>query len=176
MEENKDIKLLKGAFKDNSDLLKIIRKLLFGFETTEAEKGLIQVTFQSNELKEAFRKKIFAIFGDEVELGHIADFWQIPEDKIVGAEAGAMKQVIEMRTGVAVLFDKALALLDDPNTEPIDLSYDPAKDNELYTKLLVRNRYINAIEGALGGINSIANSKVPSMEDIQAKMKKDSSK
>lgn len=176
MEENNDIKLLKGAFKDNSDLLKIIRKLLFGFETTDAEKGLIQVTFQSKELKEAFRKKIFAVFGDEVELGHIADFWQIPEDKIVGAEAGAMKQVIAMRTGVAVLFDKALALLDNPNGEKIDLSYNPDEDNELYTKLLVRNRYINAIEGALGGINTIANSKVPSIEDIKAKMSKDSSK
>ena len=92
----KEANLLKSTFKDNENLLKLLRKLFFSFELSPEEKLLIKNTFESKELREAFRKKIYSKRGDDANLGSIADEWvSITDEKLLGIYAEDAYKIIQ---------------------------------------------------------------------------------
>jgi len=172
-----DNELLKNTFKGNEYLLKVMRKLFFGFPVKPEDKVLIKTTFVNADLREVVRKKFYAKPGDEVEIGQIADFWiGIPEDKIVGADLDAITQIIEPRKNFVHMVEIALNLLENPDGKVVDLTYNPDNDTELRIGLLSRNKFMNVVEAGLNMIKMVAEMKNLSPDEKEKLTNKNSSK
>jgi hypothetical protein len=145
----------------------------------DEDKKLVKSTFNSEEIKLAFRKKLYSKRGDDAKFGSIADFWvSLGDDVLIGKTPEAISQIIKPRAKLEKMFETAMNLLDNPNGEKVDLSYDPKSlDKDPYQiNLLARNKYLNAIEATLNFINIQANN-IEMPEDMKKFIKnKNSSK
>jgi hypothetical protein len=174
--------LLKTTFQKNENLLKLLRKLFFSFELSQEEKLLIKKTFENKELREAFRKKIYSKRGDDANLGNIADEWvSITDEKLVGFIPEDIYKIIQSRIKLYQMFDRGMALLENPDGERVELSFIPSSFTptdilQISVDLMARNKYLNSIEAGLSFINIIANSKDKTSEEIKEEMKKNSNK
>jgi len=169
--------LIKRVFKGNEALLKVIRSLFFGIKLSKEQKKIIKETFADANTRNIVRKRFFAKFGDEAEIGQIADFWiSVPEEKLVGASLDQIAQIIEPRKRLLEMFDVSIALLENPDGKQVDLAYDPEEDDELYITLLTRNKYMNAVEAGLNMMKMLAEAKDLTPEEQEAVNKKNSSK
>jgi len=158
MENDKD--LIKEIFKDNEKLLKIIRNVMFDLEVSKEDKEILKNTFKNKEAKEAFRIKLHSKRGDDVKFGSIADFWvPLGDEALVGKSEDTIRQIVLPRAKLEKMFEVAINLLDNPDGEKVDLSYDPESidADPLQINLLARNKFLNAIEATLNFINIQAN-------------------
>jgi len=178
----KEANLLKSTFKDNENLLKLLRKLFFSFELSPEEKLLIKNTFESKELREAFRKKIYSKRGDDANLGNIADEWvSITDEKLLGIYAEDAYKIIQSRIKLYKMFEQGIALLENPDGERVELSFIPSEFvasniQQISIDLMARNKYLNSVEAGLSFINIIANSKDKTPEQLLEEQKKNSNK
>lgn len=173
----KEASLLKVTFKENEYLLKALRALFFGFDVSTEDKDLIKKTFSNIELKEALRKKMYPMMSADVPIGEVADFWIGVEQQIFGASRDAIFQAVNSKMKVLELLEQAIKLLDNPDGDKIDLSFNPKYSaDELQIGLLARNLYIKTIEMALYMIKQIADLKEETPEEKKKRMALDSSK
>ena len=172
----KERDLIIGAFKDNEYLLKAIRSLLFGFDVSDDDKKLIKDTFANNELKNAFRKRIYPILDNTMPIGQISDFWLGTESQTFGAQRDTIYQAYQIKMIVQKLLDAAIALLNDPESTKIDLSVPLIEADPLMCGLMARNLYIKSIENGLLTIKLTAEQKIDTPADTKIKQLLDSSK
>lgn len=174
----KEADLLKATFKDNESLLKTLRSLFFGFDTTKAEKKLIKETFSDPELKLAIRKKMYPVLSNDVPIGQVADFWMGVDQQIFGQHKDTIYQAVNTKEEVLTMLKKAMNLLDNPDGEKIDLEYTAKKYqlDDFQINLLARNLYIKTIETGLLFIKMTADQNIETPEQLEKRVKKDSVK
>lgn len=172
--------LIKKTFKDNDYLLKVMRNMFFGFDTSLADKKLISHTFSSDkELRDVVRKKIFPIFSDTIDLetGLAADYWLDIEKEILGAHSTQIHQKIMSKQKCFDMLTSAMSLLENPNGTAMDLMYVPnLMADEWQVNLLGRSLYIRTIGQGLFILKMIANQKDESPKEEEIKKGKNSSK
>lgn len=173
----KEVEILKGLFKDNEYLLKLLRSLFFGFALTDEEKTLIKSTFNTVEIREVIRKKIYPLLNNEVPIGQVADYWMGTESNILGHTRDTIYQSMASKEEVLFMLNSAMQLMIDPTlTSNINLNYIPDPTDPLGIGLLARNLYIRSIETGLNLINTIANQNVETQAQIKSKNKLNSNK
>lgn len=175
----KEAALLKTVFKDNDSLLLTMRSLFFGFTLNTSEKKLIKDIFKGVELKEAVRKKIFPILSNDVPIGQVADFWMGMEQQIFGQMKDTIYQAVASKEQVFDMLQVAMALLENPDGQPVDISYRPSSwhTDPGQIHLLARTLYIKTIETGLMMIKVVSSQgEAESMEDVKKRMLKDSTK
>lgn len=178
MYSEKDIKVIKEKFAENDALLKIVRKLFFGADISEAEKKTIVDSFD-DETIEVLRRKIYSTKSFEVPIGQVSDFWLGVETQIFGASRDTIVQSIESKAKVEKMFKTAFDLLKNPDGEKVSLEYKPEVSllsDPLQTSLIARNLYMKAIETALFTVKTIAGQKDETPEQALKRLKQDSAK
>lgn len=177
--QEQENELIKQYFKDNNALIKSLRSLFFGLPVTDEEKSVIKEIFKSEELKTAFRKNFYSKFGDEVVIEKIGDFWAgLDINNIIGSNPQEIKQVMDSRQLAYVWLEKSMELLNNPDGEKVDLSWDASslEDDPYAIKFLARSKFMNTIASGLNIINILANTKAKTQEEVLASLKKNSSK
>lgn len=173
-----DIALIKAVFSENDGLLFTMRKLFFGAELTLDEKELIKNTFADKAIIEVFQRKLYGLNNYETEIGHINDFWLGAETQIFGASRDTIYQTISSKERILENFEKALALLSNPDGERVDISKMKMslEADPLGVGLMVRILYMKAMELALHSVKTIAGTKAESVEEAVKRLAKNSSK
>lgn len=173
-----ELNLLRMTFKDNEVLLKLTRALFYGFSLTEEEKMTLRKVYANAKLRETIRKKVYPIFSNEMPIGTLADYWAGTEQNVLGMARDTIYQSVQNKQKCLEMLEHAFRLLDDPDGEPMDLSYNPglSVDDPLAIKLLSRNLYIRTIETGLNFIKICAQSKEENKEEVVKKNLKNSNK
>jgi len=176
MYNDKEIELLKATFAENDFLLLAIRKLFFGSEITDEQKKVIVATFKSEEVRAVLQRKVYGLNNLDTPIGQLSDFWLGAEKQIFGASKETILQSVSSKALVLSMFEKAFALLTNPDGEKVNIKYVLEEDDELGIKLIARNMYMQAIETSLLTIKTIAGQKSESLAETIARLKQDSSK
>lgn len=173
---NKDeIVLIQSVFKDNEELLKTIRSLFFGLELTKAEKDSVKSAFSGNKLFEIFSTRFSPRLSKDVPIGQTVDLWAGVD--IRNLTKDGIYQAVMARDNLIKMTDKALALLKDPDGEPVDLSFNPLNDiTGLQVSLVARNSFLSHVETQLGLIKLIANQPSETIEETKKRIAKNSNK
>lgn len=171
-----EVELIKGTFKDNEELLKIMRALFFGLSVSREEKDLIRSTFANKDLLKLMRKKFSPQIDRNAPMGQISDNWLGAESLIFGAMPSTIKQALEYKRFGIDLVQKALSLLENPDAYTISLFYDPKEDDELGTKLLGRNQYMRMMESQLLMLKVISDQKTETTQERMNRLAQDSAK
>lgn len=160
----RDVDLFKGAFQGDETFAKTVKALLLGQTITQPEKDRIRTTFASAEMRDATRRKIFGKMSDDSPVGSVPDFWlNVDASQIIGAGKDAIYQVVMSKQMLYEMFQKAMALLENPDGERVNTDYNPKMllNDELQVGLLARNLYVQAITFAIYAIYMAANQKPP---------------
>lgn len=136
-----ELSLIKGAFFENSVLLKALRNLLLGLDLDSSEKKL--VSSLSPEVKAVVRKRFFPIISKETPPGQLIDLWTGLD--LVGKSPIEIQQTIEVRNRMIDMTKMGLDLMDNHNGKRPDVGYE-GKNDELGIMLTSRNRFIGHIE------------------------------
>jgi len=170
-----EIETLKKSFAGNEFLLKAIRKMFLGFKINKTEVDMIRQAFSDENVKTAFRKKLFPTITADAAIGESQDYWFGTDVEIIGKDPDTIRQVIESKYRVLTGLRKAFDALSEPKTMDFQLEYSPAGDS-FGIELLARNKFIKAIETGLTIVKVIAGDKNESVEEAKKRMEKDSSK
>lgn len=174
----RQVALIQATFKNNDDLLRIVRNLFFGLDLSESEKDLVKSVFNGKiELIETVRRKIYPVFEldmPNLPTGLLADFWLDMDKDILGAHTDAIYQRVNSKSEVLKLLNRAIGLLQNTDGEKIDLSLKSFEADPLQVGLLTRALYTRTVVHGLGLIKQIADLKVESEKDKKERMKKDS--
>lgn len=169
--------LIKSVFAGNEELLKIIRSLFFGLKLKKEEKEAIRGLFKSHSgLLKIFKKKFNPELEKDTPIGQTIEMWSGVDIK--GLPVYAITQAVFARKLLIEHTNKALALLEDPDGEQVDLSYDPAdnKGDELHIKLVARNSFLSHVETQLSMIKLISDHKELTLDETLKKLQKSSNK
>lgn len=153
--------LIKQVFGKHPDLIKLLQALFLGFELTTDEKALIKSTFANDELFEAVRRRISPRLDRDTMVGQQSDEWAGLEEQIYGSHPDKIYQSVHYKKQAIAMANQAVALLRDPDGEPIDISYNPDStlSDPLQVRLLARNMYIKMIQNQLSTIWIISEQK-----------------
>lgn len=184
-QNNAEVTLIKSVFANNERLLKLIRSLFFGLSLTSLEKETIRGTFKGNDLIKVFTKRLLPSYDldRDTPIGQTLDLWAGVQ--VTGQSRDAIYQAVFSRKLLIELTKKALALLENPNGEQIDLSFEPysdkptaelTDDDYLQVKFVARNSFLNHIETQLGMIKLIADQPIETIEETRKRIAKDSAK
>lgn len=173
-----DIALIKAVFSENDELLLTMRKLFFGAVLTVDEKELIKNSFKDKAVVDVFQRKLYGVNNYQTEIGHVNDFWLGAETQIFGASRDTIYQTISSKEHILENFEKALALLSNPDGERVDISKMKMslEADPLGVGLLVRILYMKAMESALHAVKTIAGTKAETVEEAMKRLAKDSAK
>jgi DNA replicative helicase MCM subunit Mcm2 (Cdc46/Mcm family) len=171
----KEIDLIRNAFKDNEKLLKTIRKSMWQMELTEDEKRELTELVKGDEMKKVLRKIFLPeLYGDEPIL-QVIDLWLGLEFKQYTPEEA--HNHIKARDSVIKYIDQQLnELLHDMTGEMrlrVELSDNCVAD---YINLLARNTILMHIEQCLMQLKVLANTVNETPEEMMKRIGQDSSK
>lgn len=174
-EENK---IIKSNFKDNDFLLKAMRALFLGLEVTDDEKSLIKTTFSDKSLLKIMYKKFLPTLDKESAIGQVQDVWLGVEQMVFGSNKETIYQAVHYKKMALDMTSKALQLLENPNGERVNLSYDPNVNvsDELQINLLARNQYIRHVESQLMFLKVIAEQKEEDTKEQQKRIAQNSAR
>jgi hypothetical protein len=179
MYSGKDIDIIKKVFADNDDLLIVVRKLFFGLDLTDAEKESIKGTFKDKDIRDVLQRKVYGLNDFTTPVGQLSDFWLGVETQVFGAGRDAIQQAVESKQIVFGMFEKAMALLENPDAEKVNINVAQLPDlmtDPLQVHLIARNLYMKAVETSLLTMKSIAGMKQETTEEAIKRLTKDSSK
>ncbi len=174
--------VIKATFQDNSELLVAMRNLFFSLPTTAEQIALVKGTFTGkDELVNIVRKKIYPIFEeDTIDMppGLMADFWLDFDKDILGAPQDTIYQRTQSKQQVLDMLSKAIALLQNPEGEKVDMSYNPklVLNDPLGIGLLARSLYIRTIGQGLQILKVVAEKDKETPEEKKKRIERDSSK
>lgn len=171
--------ILRETFTDNDDLLKIIRKLFYGFEVTDHEKSQVTTVIKGNEqLKEAIKLKIFALLSPDAPVGSNPDFWIGVEEQIQGQHPDTVKQIIEAKSLCLTRLEDAMTLLENPDAFKVEgiVRFKPVLGDNLGTELIARNLYVKAIENGLSYIKIVCGLSKEDMKKAEEQKKQNTTK
>ena len=176
MYNEKDLELIKATFCENNELLVTMRQLFCGIEISKAEKAIIKSTFKNPDLVEAVRHKLYGKNNFSMPIGQISDFWVGTEQQIFGRDKDEIRQAVESKHRVKGMFEKAVALLSNPDGEKVSIEFDSIDEDDLQISLISRNLFLKAVENTLLSLLAIAGKKGETIEQTTARLKADSSK
>ncbi len=181
MNENlktKEIDLIKSIFSDNEALLKSMRALFLGLEISQDEKDLIKSTFVNDQLRKIMWTRFYPQLSRETPIGQVQDVWLGVEQMVFGQSKDTVYQAVHYKKKALEMTKQALELLDNPDGDNVDISYDPTLSltDELQINLLARNQYIRHVEDQLKFIWMIAQHKEETEKETKERMIKDSAK
>lgn len=165
---------LQAAFKDNDELLKKIRALLFGFPVTDEERKTIAGTFANNPvLMREVQIKFFRELDPNAEIGVNPDFWIGTEQEIIGQTKETVEQIVQSKLLSLEMLKEAMTLLTTDHHRPVNIQLEYGASeitkDPLGAKLIARNLYIQAIETGLSYISILANKTEKELKDAMAK-------
>lgn len=176
--ENAD--LIRSNLKGSEDILKTLRALFFGLETTEAERGAVTAMFKGKEeLQIAIRKKFYGKLSKQAPIGNNPDIWAGTEQQIQGQHPDTIKQILSAKQKNFAMLDDAMKLLEDVDAVKIEsvVEYEPNFDKDpLGIELLTRNLYIQTIENGLSFIKIAIDLSEEDAKKIAENQKRDSTK
>ena len=175
VERQKEV--LAKAFRGNKENIQLVQALMLGIELTKEEKETIKTLFASPELKEVFNQRFLPTLGKDTPVGQQSDEWAGVEEMIYGAQRDTIFQAVHYKKGAIEMTRKALALLDNPEGERPDLSYDPtlAIDDPLAIKLLIRNQFIKHVQSTLSILWVMAEMKdKETLQQVASRLQQDS--
>src|SRR3990167_7003412 len=70
-----ELDLLKGTFADKDEVMKIIRNLFLGLETSNDEKELVRSLFKGEALRKMMRKQFLPELQPDIPVGQNIDLW-----------------------------------------------------------------------------------------------------
>lgn len=170
----KDVDTLKGTFKGNEHLLKVMRALFFGLKVNTEEKRLIVSTFSDKKLLEAVTKRFYPTLNRDTPIGTVGDILLGAEQMISNVPQHIIQQTIEYKNISLGNTWKAMELLTDPDKHVIDLSYDFNEPDPVGSRLMARNQYIRHIEQQLCFIQVVSEQEVKSVADKKKDLKANS--
>lgn len=151
--------LIKTVFKDNGELLRIMRNLFFSFELSKTEKDNVLKNFGKNsKLIEAVRRKMVPLFSDTIDLpvGVVSDYWLGLESEILGAANNAIYQRVNSKIIVFDMLMVAIDLLKNPDGPKVLFTDKPSLNDEYQIGLLARSLYIRSVGAGLEMLRQIA--------------------
>lgn len=175
--KTKDQLVIEEHFKDNEALLKVMRRLFFGMPLLEDEKANIKKVFKDKTLFDLMRRRFLPHFTDDMPIGNAVDVWLGAEEMVFGKHPTEMMQAVQYKHQGIEMVKKALALLQDPDGEKVQLEYLPMMypGDELYINLLARNMFIKSVDKQLTLLFVVANHENMTKEELQKRMRMDSS-
>lgn len=182
MYNDRELLLLKSTFAENEELLKAVRKLMFGAKVSLKEKESIESAFSDPDVIAAVKHKVYGLNNLETPIGQLSDFWMGAETQIFGASRDTIYQAVAVKEKVLKMFETAFALLTNPEGEKISLKVESILDkprseiDELQIDLIARNLFMKAIDGGLFNIMTIAGKKEETLEDVLSRLSKNSNK
>ncbi len=172
-----EIETLKKAFAENDELLISIRALLLGFPIKKSEADVIAATFEDDNVKEAFRKKLYPVLTPTSLIGQGGDYWYGTDTEILGRDPETIGQIVNSKHRVLETLEQAMELLENPfSKNKIDLKFKSTEADPFQIELLARNKYINAVGTALSMIKAVAGKKSETVEETKRRLMNDSSK
>lgn len=182
MYNDRELLLIKSTFAENEDLLKAVRKLMFGAEVSLKEIESIKSAFSDPDVIDAVRHKVYGLNNLETPIGQLSDFWMGAETQIFGASKDQIYQAVAVKEKVLGMFEKAFALLTNPDGEKVDLKVKSVLNvpvteiDPLQIDLIARNLFMKAIDSGLFAIMTIAGKKDETLEDVLKRLSKNSNK
>lgn len=171
-----EIELIKATFADNQYLLKALRALFCGLGVNTEEKNLIKTVFANEKLRALMRKRFLPEVSKDTPIGQVTDKWMGVETQIFGVNRETIFQSLMSKQETIDMVEKALGLLENPDGEQFDVSYNPKLNmaDEFGIKLLARNHYLRHIETQLTFLMTIAGQKEETIEQAKKRMQVDS--
>lgn len=146
-----DIDLIKATFTGNEYLLKAVRSLFVGLPVSAEDKQLIKTTFERPELRSLMQRRFLPSMTSDAPIGQMQDIWLGVEQMVFAQSRETIEQAVQYKKLAINLVKQALALLENPDGEPMNLYYDPvgAMNDPLQVGLLARNQFIRLVEQQL---------------------------
>lgn len=146
-----DIDLIKAVFTGNEHLLKAVRSLFVGLPVSPEDKALIKDTFAREDVRSLMQRRFLPSMSADAPIGQMADIWLGVEQMVFGQPRDTIEQAVQYKNIAINMAQQALALLENPDGEPMNLTYDPLKyvNDELGVNLLARNQFIRLVETQL---------------------------
>lgn len=157
--------LLKSVFKDNSELLLLVRNAFLGFRLTKDEEKVLQ-TF-TPPLHKVLRKIFLPELEKDIPIGQSVDLWMT-----LNAE-GEVEVIIDARQQLIDYLELGLKRLRDSETD-IDLTVSSRKISPAF--LIARKNYITHVELQLKVIQALVEKKDETEEERVIRQAKDSMK
>lgn len=172
----KEQQLIKAVITE--EILKSIRGLFLGLETTEQEKRIIHDLCMDEEVYNIFARRLYPHMDKNTPIGQVQDSWLGAESMVFNAPTDTITQALEYKDLALQYTKQALSLLKDPNGKPVNLAYAPASypEDRLGIMLLARNQFIRHVEQQLLFVWLIAQQKVEAPEVVEKKKKQNSAK
>ena len=173
---DKEIEIIKETFAGNENLLKAIRALFFGLEVNEGEKLIIKNIFENEDVRRIMWRRFYPQIDRNSPIGQVQDVWLGVEQMVFGMARDTIEQAVAYKELALDYTKKALALLENPEGEAVDLSYSPKIDGAsgLQIKLLARNQFIRHVESQLLFLFLISKTKEEGTPKEQEEKKKKS--
>ncbi len=170
-----EYELFAPTFKDNKPMLKVLRKVLLGIDTTPAEKEIFKL-IPKNIIERISTYLLPTVTGDE-GLQIVNDFWL--QFNLKERSEFQVKLDIQFLPVVLDFFDSSISRLNGGKGDLTisDIGYSKAKtSDENIVSVIARNTILATVEGLLTTIHHKANTKPMTEEDIKLKTKANSSK
>ena len=179
--KEKEFELLRGTFKDNAGLLKVIRKSLLQQEMQEVDEEILAEHIKGKELKELLQKIFLPSLEDDVNIEWISESLfniggQLAPLQVRTVENGAV--AIQARLKAISYCQQELDNLFDRGESPLQLKdlEAPKEDRELYINYVAREEIVEKVKNFLKEIRLLSSGKSMTPEEMAEAARKDSSK
>lgn len=173
-----EIALIKSTFVENDGLLQIMRSLFEGLEVSQSDRELIKSIFSNNDLRNLIIKRFYPTINGDSPIGQTVDIWLGPA--VDGKGLNEIREEIIIYNKFVKLLKKALALLDNPFGESVDLGVNIDSnimvEDPFFSTLLARNKFIKYIESQLVMLKVIAGQKEETPQQAKKRLEGDSNK
>ena len=173
-----DLLLIKNLFKGNEPLLYALRKVFFQVELTEEDLTILKPIIISEEALKVLNKTYYPEIDLKAPFGQVIDLWLTIDSKDKDPEE--VYNALLVRDRLMQLIQSGLKRLKGEETtleKIVDFKPDFDKcalDN--YVEYTARNALISHTEMQLTQLLSLANRTEESVEELQARFKKNSAK
>lgn len=174
MPTQKELDIIRDTFGDNEKLLKAMRNLALGVDTTDEEKQLIKGVFANVDLYEAVRKRLNPQLSDFSSFAFSHHPWGQIAKMTLGANKEQIAQIVNAKTKVEEWTNKALSLFQEPNGKAIELPVEMSTTDEYQVELIALDMYVSHITEQINVLNAIAGTESNSPEEVKEKMEQDS--
>jgi len=173
-----ELSIIKGAFAEQDDLIKALRKHFLQLPLTAVDLSLLSL-IKKPEILRLVRKTFLPEIDGTAPMHQIVDLWQVLplQEKIAEIAVPLVKSRVIMVT----YLEQQLKLLEGKKSRGKirldDLLPDKSKlDNDLYIDLLARSEIVKHIETQLNFLLILAGTKEETTEQTLERLAKDSTK
>ncbi len=175
--EKDKIEVIRSVFAGDEPLLKILRKIVLGFDLTADEAKSSKLITGNKKLVDIIEANLNPRLTGDEEIFMVNDIWfQLNIKDKSKEEAILLMKAVDLNQSFMADAIKRLNG-DKVETSINDLSYAKDKtEDENLIRVLARNITISGIEGCLRGFKTLAGEKGETLEELGKRLAKNSSK